>query len=67
SVDRDMGGSNFGFPTGSTFKPFVAAAALEQGREAGPAARPGPLPLPGARAPVPGGLPRTLREGKPRG
>ena len=34
SVDRDMGGSNFGFPTGSTFKPFVAAAALEQGRPA---------------------------------
>ncbi|MER5403619.1 transglycosylase domain-containing protein [Streptomyces sp. NPDC002769] len=34
SVDRDMGGSNFGFPTGSTFKPFVAAAALEEGRPA---------------------------------
>ncbi|MGW3493967.1 transglycosylase domain-containing protein [Streptomyces sp. NPDC001020] len=34
SVDRDMGGSNYGFPTGSTFKPFVAAAALEQGRPA---------------------------------
>ncbi|MGW3952363.1 transglycosylase domain-containing protein [Streptomyces sp. NPDC004752] len=32
SVDRDMGGSNFGFPTGSTFKPFVAAAAVEGGR-----------------------------------
>ncbi|CAM5710054.1 transglycosylase domain-containing protein [Streptomyces aurantiogriseus] len=32
SVDSSMGGSNFGFPTGSTFKPFVAAAALEQGR-----------------------------------
>ncbi|MET8448669.1 transglycosylase domain-containing protein [Streptomyces sp. NPDC005209] len=34
SVDRDMGGSNFGFPTGSTFKPFVAAAAIENGRPA---------------------------------
>ncbi|MFF8942558.1 transglycosylase domain-containing protein [Streptomyces sp. NPDC014864] len=32
SVGNSMGGSNFGFPTGSTFKPFVAAAALEQGR-----------------------------------
>ncbi len=32
SVDRAYGGSNFGFPTGSTFKPFVAAAALEEGR-----------------------------------
>ncbi|GAA3299686.1 hypothetical protein GCM10020295_38480 [Streptomyces cinereospinus] len=32
SVDSSMGGSNYGFPTGSTFKPFVAAAALEQGR-----------------------------------
>ncbi|MFE2275758.1 transglycosylase domain-containing protein [Streptomyces sp. NPDC059454] len=32
SVDSAMGGSNFGFPTGSTFKPFVAAAALEEGR-----------------------------------
>ncbi|MEU6272389.1 transglycosylase domain-containing protein [Streptomyces populi] len=34
SVDYAMGGSNYGFPTGSTFKPFVAAAALEQGRPA---------------------------------
>jgi len=34
SVDKDMGGSNFGFPTGSTFKPFVAAAAIAQGRPA---------------------------------
>jgi membrane peptidoglycan carboxypeptidase len=32
SVNSAMGGSNFGFPTGSTFKPFVAAAALEEGR-----------------------------------
>ncbi|MEU6886667.1 transglycosylase domain-containing protein [Streptomyces viridosporus] len=32
SVDAAMGGSNFGFPTGSTFKPFVAAAALEEGK-----------------------------------
>ncbi|GAA3488146.1 MULTISPECIES: transglycosylase domain-containing protein [Streptomyces] len=32
SVDKKMGGSNFGFPTGSTFKPFLAAAALEEGR-----------------------------------
>ncbi|WP_324787108.1 transglycosylase domain-containing protein [Streptomyces sp. H51] len=34
SVGHGMGGSNYGFPTGSTFKPFVAAAALEQGRPA---------------------------------
>ncbi|OIJ69681.1 transglycosylase domain-containing protein [Streptomyces mangrovisoli] len=34
SVNQDMGGSNFGFPTGSTFKPFVAAAALEGGKSA---------------------------------
>ncbi|MBT3153060.1 penicillin-binding protein [Streptomyces sp. CHD11] len=32
SVDKAWGGSNFGFPTGSTFKPFVAAAALEEGK-----------------------------------
>ncbi|MFH9982158.1 transglycosylase domain-containing protein [Streptomyces sp. NPDC017179] len=32
SVGNDLGGSNYGFPTGSTFKPFVTAAALEQGR-----------------------------------
>jgi membrane peptidoglycan carboxypeptidase len=32
SVNHDMGGSNFGFPVGSTFKPFLAAAALEQGK-----------------------------------
>ncbi|MEU4143152.1 transglycosylase domain-containing protein [Streptomyces parvulus] len=30
SVDAAYGGSNFGFPTGSTFKPFLAASALEQ-------------------------------------
>jgi membrane peptidoglycan carboxypeptidase len=34
SVDAAMGGSNFGFPTGSTFKPFLAAAALEEGKPA---------------------------------
>ncbi|MFE0513706.1 transglycosylase domain-containing protein [Streptomyces sp. NPDC058964] len=34
SVDRSMGGSNYGFPTGSTFKPFVAAAAIEGGKPA---------------------------------
>ncbi|MFI9580297.1 transglycosylase domain-containing protein [Streptomyces sp. NPDC052236] len=32
SVNLGMGGSNYGFPVGSTFKPFVAAAALEQGK-----------------------------------
>ncbi|MCX3059803.1 transglycosylase domain-containing protein [Streptomyces beihaiensis] len=31
SVNAQYGGANFGFPTGSTFKPFLAAAALEQG------------------------------------
>ncbi|MFD5237295.1 transglycosylase domain-containing protein [Streptomyces tendae] len=30
SVDHAVGGSNYGFPTGSTFKPFLAAAALEE-------------------------------------
>ncbi|MFF2014214.1 transglycosylase domain-containing protein [Streptomyces sp. NPDC058195] len=34
SVNKDMGGSNYGFPSGSTFKPFVAAAAIERGRPA---------------------------------
>ncbi|MEU6056937.1 transglycosylase domain-containing protein [Streptomyces sp. NPDC047097] len=34
SVNHSMGGSNFGFPVGSTFKPFVAAAAIEQGKPA---------------------------------
>lgn len=33
SVDKRMGGSNFGFQVGSTFKPFIAAAAIEQGME----------------------------------
>ncbi|MFK4154773.1 transglycosylase domain-containing protein [Streptomyces fungicidicus] len=33
SVDYAMG-TSAGFPTGSTFKPFVAAAALEEGRPA---------------------------------
>ncbi|MCZ7432147.1 transglycosylase domain-containing protein [Streptomyces sp. WMMC1477] len=31
SVNHDMGGSTFGFQVGSTFKPVVAAAALEKG------------------------------------
>ncbi|MFD7222876.1 transglycosylase domain-containing protein [Streptomyces sp. NPDC059892] len=31
SVDKGMGGSNYGFPTGSTFKPFLATAAIERG------------------------------------
>lgn len=34
NVDRDMLGSNYGFQTGSTFKPFVAAAAIEKGMPA---------------------------------
>jgi membrane peptidoglycan carboxypeptidase len=34
SVGHDLGGSNYGFPTGSTFKPFVAAAAIEGGKPA---------------------------------
>lgn len=33
SADKDMGGSNFGFQTGSTFKPITAAAALEKGKK----------------------------------
>ncbi|MBP2404197.1 Penicillin-binding protein F [Streptomyces netropsis] len=31
SADKAMSGSNFGFQTGSTFKPILAAAALEEG------------------------------------
>jgi membrane peptidoglycan carboxypeptidase len=31
SVDHKMGGSNYGFQVGSTFKPITAAAALERG------------------------------------
>ncbi|MFD9599965.1 penicillin-binding protein [Streptomyces sp. NBC_01224] len=34
SVNKSMGGSNYGFPTGSTFKPFLAAAAIEGGKPA---------------------------------
>ncbi|MBW8087417.1 penicillin-binding protein [Streptomyces hygroscopicus subsp. hygroscopicus] len=33
SADRSMGGSNFGFQVGSTFKPITAAAAIEQGKK----------------------------------
>ena len=31
SVDKNMGGSEYGFQVGSTFKPIIAAAALERG------------------------------------
>ncbi|MFD7499901.1 transglycosylase domain-containing protein [Streptomyces sp. NPDC059850] len=31
SADHNMGGSNYGFQVGSTFKPITAAAALERG------------------------------------
>ncbi|WP_327368257.1 transglycosylase domain-containing protein [Streptomyces sp. NBC_01217] len=34
SVNKSMGGSNYGFPTGSTFKPFLASAAIEGGKPA---------------------------------
>ncbi|MFF3785512.1 transglycosylase domain-containing protein [Streptomyces sp. NPDC001933] len=34
SVNKSMGGSNYGFPTGSTFKPFLAAAAIQGGKPA---------------------------------
>ncbi|MFD8868102.1 transglycosylase domain-containing protein [Streptomyces sp. NPDC059590] len=33
SADKAMGGSNYGFQVGSTFKPITAAAALEQGKK----------------------------------
>ncbi|MFJ5549257.1 transglycosylase domain-containing protein [Streptomyces sp. NPDC093225] len=47
SVDKRMGGSSFGFPTGSTFKPFVAAAAIEQGVSPGKVyASPHDMPYP---------------------
>ncbi|MGW4203549.1 transglycosylase domain-containing protein [Streptomyces sp. NPDC004726] len=50
SVDKKMEGSNYGFPVGSTFKPFVAAAALEQGKPvnqsyAAPYSMPYPSPI----------------------
>ncbi|WP_419996268.1 transglycosylase domain-containing protein [Streptomyces boninensis] len=35
SAEHSMGGSNFGYQVGSTFKPFTAAAALEQGTPLG--------------------------------
>ncbi|MEU4892387.1 transglycosylase domain-containing protein [Streptomyces sp. NPDC044780] len=33
SADKAMGGSNYGFQVGSTFKPITAAAAIEQGKK----------------------------------
>ncbi|MBL1118288.1 penicillin-binding protein [Streptomyces sp. 110] len=33
SADKSMGGSNYGFQVGSTFKPITAAAAIEQGKK----------------------------------
>ncbi|MBB5939483.1 transglycosylase domain-containing protein [Streptomyces zagrosensis] len=33
SADKKMGGSAYGFQTGSTFKPITAAAALEKGKK----------------------------------
>ncbi|MFI0775364.1 transglycosylase domain-containing protein [Streptomyces sp. NPDC021212] len=33
SADHSMGGSNYGFQVGSTFKPITAAAALERGTQ----------------------------------
>ncbi|NGN69873.1 penicillin-binding protein, partial [Streptomyces sp. A7024] len=35
SVEKSMGGSYYGYQVGSTFKPFTAAAALEQGTSIG--------------------------------
>ncbi|MEU3186502.1 transglycosylase domain-containing protein [Streptomyces sp. NPDC006923] len=63
SVDHGMGGSNYGFPTGSTFKPFLATAAIEEGvppTQSYPA--PYEMPYP-ASIPACGGKPWTNIDG----
>ncbi|MFF0445848.1 transglycosylase domain-containing protein [Streptomyces sp. NPDC004609] len=64
SVNKKMGGSNFGFPVGSTFKPFVAAAAMEQGRSPGQSyPAPYSMPYPSPIQTCDGGKPWVNTEG----